>query len=434
MKKKLLSLSLSLVMAIGLAVPAGAAMGDPENLSASGVFTAAVDENGTLYTWGTNTYGQLGSKDLVKIKGEFPDQNFPLAVLEDVQSVALGDFHGAAIKNDGTLWTWGCNDNGQVGKKRVNDKYVMWYKGRFFPRRIVTPCQSVPVQVMEDVAQISAGDYFTAAVKSDGSLWMWGSNLYGELGTDHKKDQNNRIGWACRKEPTFVMEDVADVACGAYHTLILKTDGTLWACGNNESGQLGIEDTDNQAVPVRVMTDVAAISAGRAFSAVIKTDGTLWTWGENQYGQLGTGDTRSRQEPTQVMTDVAQVSLGADQTFAVKNDGTLWGWGWDQFNQLGTGQPLAEDGAQRHSTEPVQVMADVAMVDAGTWSALAVKTDGTVWTWGSDFSGQLGTNGKGDLTNEEGYPVQSVPAELPGLKVGTPHQSAAQTASPQGEA
>ena len=139
MKKRLTTTILALTMALGLATSAGAAMGDPENLSASGGFTAAVDENGTLYTWGTNTYGQLGSEDLVKVNGKFPDQNFPLAVLEDVQAVALGDFHGAAVKTDGTLWTWGCNDNGQVGKKRVNDKYVMWYKGRFLPRRIVTP-------------------------------------------------------------------------------------------------------------------------------------------------------------------------------------------------------------------------------------------------------------------------------------------------------
>ena len=263
MKKRLTTTILALTMAFGLAVPAGAAVGDPEHISASGGFTAAVDENGTLYTWGANHYGQLGSDNQANSEDENgnPEQTVPLAVLEDVKAVALGDFHGAAIKTDGTLWTWGCSDNGQVGKKKVNDKDVMWYRARILPRRLVTPYQSVPVQIMEDVAKVSAGDYFTAAVKTDGTLWTWGSNWHGELGNNHEKDHRAKVG-ACRKEPTFIMEGVADVACGSWHTLILKTDGTLWACGSNDSGQLGIEATANQAVPVQVMTDVAAIMYG----------------------------------------------------------------------------------------------------------------------------------------------------------------------------
>ncbi|MBQ9932755.1 MAG: hypothetical protein IJO69_02845 [Ruminiclostridium sp.] len=420
MRKRLISLSLSLVLALGLAVPAGAVMGEAGTIAVSGSLSAAVDENGTLYTWGLNNYGQLGSDNQANAEDEngTPYQTVPLAVLEDVKAVALGDFHGAAIKEDGTLWTWGCNDNGQVGKKKVNDKDVMWYRARILPRRLVTPYQSVPVQIMEDVAKVSAGDYFTAAVKTDGTLWTWGSNWHGELGNNHEKDHRAKVG-ACRKEPTFIMEGVADVACGSWHTLILKTDGTLWACGSNESGQLGIKEVADQAVPVQVMTDVAAIAAGGVYSAAVKTDGTLWTWGDNEYAQLGTGDTRPHSTPVQVMEDVAQVSLGAYHTFAIKTDGTLWGWGWDRFNQLGTGQPLT-GGAQRYTKEPAQVMTDAALVDAGTWSTLAVKTDGTVWTWGSDTSGQLGTGGKGDLTDEEGDPVQSVPAELEGMKVKLP--------------
>ncbi|MBR2491293.1 MAG: hypothetical protein IKB65_07415 [Ruminiclostridium sp.] len=418
MKKRMISLSLSLVLALGLAVPAGVAMGDPENLSASGVFTAVVDEKGTLYTFGSNNYGQLGSDNRANSEDEYgtPEQTVPLAVLEDVKAVALGDFHGAAIKEDGTLWTWGCNDNGQVGKKKVNDKDVMWYRARILPRRLVTPYQSVPVQIMEDVAQVSAGDYFTAAVKTDGTLWMWGGNNYGQLGTNYENDQKTKAG-NCRKEPTFVMEDVADVACGAYHTLILKTDGTLWACGSNEYSQLGIAGVPDQPVPVQVMTDVAAISAGGFCSAVIKTDGTLWTWGQNDQGQLGLGDTRDRHEPTQVMENVAQISAGGYHMTAITTDGTLWAWGNDRQNQLGTGQPADREAWE---TKPVQVMTDAALVDAGTWSTLAVKTDGTVWTWGTDLSGQLGLDGKTDLTDEDGYPVQSVPAELEGLKVKLP--------------
>ncbi len=419
MKKKLTTLILALSLALGLVVPAGAVMGDPENLSASGVFTAVVDENGTLYTFGTNNYGQLGSDNQANSEDEYgtPEQTVPLAVLEDVKSVALGDFHGAAIKEDGTLWTWGCNDNGQVGRKKVNDKDVYWFWTFIIPHRIVTPYQSKPVQIMEDVAQVSAGAYFTAAVKTDGTLWTWGSNSDGELGTNHEKNHNNTIGQPCRKEPTFVMEGVADVACGAYHTLILKTDGTLWVCGNNGESQLGTYSMESQAVPVQIMTDVAAISAGDFFSAAIKTDGTLWMWGDNDQGQLGLGDTQGRNQPTQVMENVAQISAGGYHMTAILEDGTLWAWGNDRQNQMGTGQPADREACEK---KPVQVMTDAALVDAGTWSNLCVKTDGTLWTWGYDSGGNLGLDGKTDLTNEEGYPIQSVPVMLEGLKIKVP--------------
>jgi len=122
----------------------------------------------------------------------------------------------------------------------------------------------------------------------------------------------------------------------------------------------------------------------------------------------------------QVMEDVAQVSLGAYHTAVIKTDGTLWTWGWDRFNQLGTGQPLAGEDQQRFARQPAQVMEEAALVSCGTWTTLAVKADGTLWTWGYDVSGVLGTNGKGDLTHESGYVMQSVPAELAGLKVKLP--------------
>ena len=378
MKKRALPWILTLLLALSLAAPAGAVEAvQAEVLGVSGVCAAVVDDEGTLWTWGCNSYGQLGNDN----QGDHEDsygtlyQTSPAPILEEVRSVALGDFHGAAVKEDGTLWTWGCNDNGQVGQKRVNDKDVIWYWTFIIPHRFVTPYQSVPTQIMEDVASVSAGAYFTAAVKEDGTLWTWGNNYYGQLGDGHGKNQKNRIGEACRKSPVQVMEDVQAVACGDYHTLILKTDGTLWACGNNARGELGTGDTTNRDIPVQVMTDVAAISAGQSSSAALKTDGTLWTWG------------------------------------------------FDRFNQLGTGQPLAGEDEMRFQSQPVQVMEDAALVSAGSYTTLAAKTDGTLWIWGSDFGNFL--CGLGDLEDASGDVVQSVPAPLPvELTVALPNVAA----------
>lgn len=416
MKKRALTgiLTLTLALALSLAAPAGAAeTARAEVLGVSGVCAAVVDDEGTLWTWGCNRYGQLGNDNQGNQEDEDgnPCQTVPAPILEEVRSVALGDFHGAAVKEDGTLWTWGCNDNGQVGQKRVNDKEVLWYWTFIIPHRIVTPYQSVPIQIMEDVAAVSAGDYFTAAIQEDGTLWMWGDNGYGQLGTAHKKDQKNASGGACRKTPTLVMEDVQAVACGAYHTLILKTDGTLLACGYNGYGQLGTGDTTDRDTPVQVMTDVAAIRAGSGYSAALKTDGTLWTWGQNEFGQLGTGDTRERSEPVQVMEDVARMSAGSNHMAVIKTDGTLWAWGFDRFNQLGTGQPLAGEDEMRFQAQPTQVLEDAAFVAAGTYNTLAAKTDGSLWIWGTDIG--LILCGIGDLENADGNAVQPVPASLP---------------------
>lgn len=360
MKKSALTGILTLALALGLAAPAGAfeagAVDAPTSLGVSGTFSAVVDEDGTLWTWGNNNYGQLGNDNQGNVKNDSgnPEQNVPTPILEEIRSVAVGGFHGAAIKEDGTLWTWGCNDNGQVGQKRVNDKDVIWYWTFIIPHRIVTPYQTVPVQIMEDVAA---------------------------------------------------------VACGAYHTLILKTDGTLWACGHNGYGQLGAGDTTDRDDPVQVMTDVAAISAGFGFSAALKTDGSLWTWGRNDDGQLGTGDTQDRSEPVQVMDNVAQISAGSSHMVAIKTDGTLWTWGVDRFNQLGTGQPLAGEDETRFNPQPTQVLEDAAFVAAGTYNTLAAKTDGSLWIWGTDIG--LILCGIGDLENADGNAVQPVPASLP---------------------
>ncbi len=182
---------------------------------------------------------------------------------------------------------------------------------------------------------------------------------------------------------------IKSFAAGTSHVLLVKMDGTLWAWGDNFSGQLGSGTTTDNSSPVRVGTDTnwAYVSAGENHSVAVKTDGTLWAWGNNDAGQLGIGSTAGQNVPVQVGGDNnwASVSAGGSHTVARKMNGTLWAWGNNDAGQLGIGSTAGQN-------VPVQVGSDTdwASVSAGGNHTVAVKMGGGLWAWGDNFSGQLG--------------------------------------------
>lgn len=224
--------------------------------------------------------------------------------------------------------------------------------------------------------KVAAGNEHIMAIKTDGSLWGWGSNASGQLG----------IGPRRESEPVQIdmSTDWASIVASSSHTLALKTNGSLWSWGYNAEGQLGVGDILYRNVPTQVGsgTDWALVEAGSAHNAAVKTDGTLWAWGFNGAGQVGDGSTTHRTTPVQVGTlnTWASVSAGDMHTVAIKTDGTLWAWGANSFGQLGTGAS---------TTVPVRVGVDAnwAAVAAGMNSTVAVKTDGTLWGWGITVGG-----------------------------------------------
>ena len=199
------------------------------------------------------------------------------------------------------------------------------------------------------------------------------------------------------------------VACGNYHTLSVRADGTLWAWGRNDDGQLGIGSNTNSPVPQQVgtATNWASVAGGYFHSAAVRQDGTLWTWGRNDYGALGDGTTTNSTVPVQVgtATNWVSVSAGLYYTMAVRADGTLWGFGYNGFGQLG-------QGTATNSLVPVQVGTASNWVSvSGTNShTLAVRADGTLWAWGRNFYGQLG-NGT-DFTTGYDYSFSTVPMQV----------------------
>ena len=187
--------------------------------------------------------------------------------------LSLGGGHTAVVKSDKSLWTWGSNDYGQLGDGTTEDHLY-------------------PIKTLNDVQAVSLGTYHSAVIKTDGSLWMWGVNYDGQLGDGTIDYQLN---------PIKILDDVQSVSLGAWHSAAIKTDGSLWMWGSNSDGQLGDGTNESRFTPTKIMDDVQAVSLGPYYSAAIKTDGSLWMWGENYYGQLGIGTTTDQWEPKYIL-------------------------------------------------------------------------------------------------------------------------------------
>ncbi len=245
--------------------------------------------------------------------------------------------------------------------------------------------------VQYPVSSVATGSAHTMILTSDGSLWATGNNQYGQLGDGTTIDVH---------VPIRIMTGVASVAAGGYHTMIVKTDGSLWATGLNDFGQLGTgTSVASIATPMQIMTGVSAVSAGNASTLILKFDHSLWATGRNFEGELGNGTNTSISVPVQIMADVLSVSAGAYHTMILKSGGILWATGFNLQGQLG-------NGTTADLSSPAQVMTNVATVIAGGNHTMVVKNDASLWTFGYNAYGQLGN---GSVSYESPQPAQIVP-------------------------
>ena len=336
-------------------------------VSSGGAHVAAVKSNGTLWVWGANAKGQLGL-------GTWVDKNVPVQVDSNKwEAAAAGDLHTFAVMaGKGSVYSWGYGFDGQLANPPLWD-----YSNN-------TP---IMVTAINDWASVSAGGCRTAVLKDDGTLWACGvirdqsDSIFHNDPVRYPRLGLNQIG----TEDTW-----AAVHAGYTSYLALKSDGTLWAWGDNDCGQLGDGFTVDQESPVEVgnASDWSReFSAGGNHGVAIKADGSLWAWGLNDYGQLGDGTQMNRLQP--VLVDDTHtwksVSAGLYHTLAIREDGTLWAWGCNSSGQLG-------NGTNTSSAVPVQVgtAADWVTVSAGWYFSAGMRSGGSLWTWGDNYYGQLG--------------------------------------------
>lgn len=412
--------------------PIELSLGDIVSISAGSWHTMALNDKGGVFVWGSNSAYQMGPTSN-NIGGNFPNPRGLGLVLFDVVSIISGGNHSFVIKSDQTLHAWGDNNVGQLGRGTVSEpsKHIL---------------KIVP---LEDVVFATAGEASSFSLKSDGSLWAWGYNQYGQLGdgtTENKslpveiegsfmipndeqntlpEDLNHRSiatgynqSFIIRNEEVWTwgrnaygllgdgttvesrysasvidhFEDVVTISAGLNHNMALKSDGTVWSWGSNLEGQLGDGTTTNQTMPTKIenLNNIVAVAAGYNHSMALQSDGTVWIWGQNQYGQLGNDTTTARfnPEPIAGLKNIIAIAAGKNFSMALESDGSVWAWGDNQYGQIGAGHISIT-----YSLIPNKVvnLSEIVSIQAGEYHSVALDVNGSVWTWGQNNYGQLGT-------------------------------------------
>jgi alpha-tubulin suppressor-like RCC1 family protein len=368
-------------------------------VTAGSAHSLAIDASGRLWAWGRNLDGQLGD-------GTTDARTSPVRVAElsGVVSLSAGSQHSVAVRHDGSAWAWGQSSFGQLGDGSQG----------------ATRTHPVRIGSANDAHMVAAGALHSVLLTTDGALRAWGRNVDGQLGISSWTDL-----FASPRTLRDRLSNVTAVSVAAWHSLAL-VDGWLWSWGSDRSGALGHGTSSSGLyLPRRVMAmaSPSSMAAGAAswggVSATIDASGDLWTWGDNDQGVLGHGSTTEATSPTRVtaVSNVADVAVGQAFMIARIADGTLWSWGRNPQGQLGIGSTTSSSTPARLTT-----LTTVSRVAAGTTHAIALRADGTVWAWGGNLYGQLGdgtTTGKTSPTpiSFEGNPRITAVAAGDGFSV-----------------
>ena len=396
---------------------------------------------GAIQAFGSNTSGQLGNgttttspqPDFFPVPGPVLDGDTDLS---RVTAVSGGRAHSLALKTSNAVRAWGKNGDGQLGNCSTTDSSLP----------VTVGDNATCTSVLNQISDIDGGASHSLAVKGNDTVWAWGANTSGQLGDGSTTSRSYAGQVKTNSTPTY-LTGITAASAGFDHSLALKSDETVWAWGDNTDGQLGDSTNTNSSYAAKVKTGAACgadlsgvteVAAGAGHSLALKSDGTVWAWGNNADGQLGDGTTTSHNCAVQVtvsgnnLTGVVHISAGWRFGVAVKSDGSVWAWGDNQYGQLGsdkapvpTGVPTGvpapvTTNVPTDSSVAVQVqdaaggnLTGVVGVSAGGQHTLAIKsTGGTVSCWGRADHGECGATGglvNGPPPSRQFYQATAVP-------------------------
>lgn len=402
--KKTLSVLLALALVVttfsnsGIFTASATTINTQQVVSIAGgwAHTLAIKEDGTVWSWGHNSSGQLGIDSAGGNYYEFDsfDRSTPVQVVGITNAVAVagGDHHSLVLKSDGTVWSFGSSCFGQLGVgKSGGDEYA--YDDEIDSK---TPVQ---VNGLSDITSISSDNNSCIALRSDGTVWVWGETIYGNVSL-----------------PVQVIElnSITKIVCGHKFYLALQSNGTIMSWGNNNFGQLGDNTSVNKLNPVQVLnlTNVVDIAAGWSISRAIKNDGTVWCWGKDEWGNL---DYQINNSPIPVSIDdfdnAVDITANSNFTLITKSDKSVWVFGRNYTGELGMGTMDDSPLPTRIESLDTNQVSDIA---AGGISGIALYKDGTLRTWGDNWCGQLGI---GTAGGHCGYAYDSSVDELSPVQV-----------------
>ena len=364
--------------------------------------------DGRIYAWGRNTSGELG------IGTTLARSNVPIAVKtagtpmdgKVVKQVEGGGHyegsHSIALASDGTVYTWGLNQYGQLGNNTTTNS-----RSPIAVQAAGTPLAG------KTIVQVAAGADHSLALDSDGALYAWGSNAYGQLGNGTTTNSSVPVAVKIAGTP-LAGKTIIQIVAGANHNMVLTSDGAVYTWGWNYHGQLGNNTKTNSNTIVAVQTigtplagkKIVKIAAGQGHSLALTDDGRVYTWGRNDTGQLGNNATTDAMLPVAVTVTgtpmnnktIIEIASGARHSLAIDSSGKVYAWGHNGSGQLGNNSTV-------NALTPVAVQApadkNIIQVSGSGWlgaSSSALASDGTVYSWGRGFDGQLG-----DGTNNDSY-------------------------------
>ncbi len=327
-----------------------------------------LDKNGSVWTVGRNNYGQLGDSTL---------QNSPrpkkIGKLRDIAAISRGYDHSIALDKQGNLYLWGRNNYGQLGSQSAND-------------------QSTPQKLAghTNFTAIEGGYWHTVGLKKNGTVWAWGHNYYAELGNGTREHSPWPVGvLQITASGISELKKVTSIASVGYHTLALKEDGTVWGWGGNSFNELGKKGNEFQQYAIKIdgIPKIKEIAVGWHHSVALDYDGRLWIWGSDPAFQFKEETKKLYDHPTLLkhLPKFTKIACGSWHSLAIDENQNVWGWGKNHFGMLGTGDTISHS-----SPILIKPLKNIVDIGGGCFQSIAVDSKGNIFSFGDNPSGQQG--------------------------------------------